>query len=125
MKQRSGRRLSRRQFVKAAGTALAAGALPGLACKPGASGPAPAKAKAKTLRILQWSHFVPGYGRWFDDVYTKEWGAKNGLDVIVDHMAATEVSARGASEAAAKKGHDLFLFISPPARYENQVIDHR
>ena len=30
---------------------------------------------AKTLRILQWSHFVPGYDRWFDEVYTKEWGA--------------------------------------------------
>ena len=79
----------------------------------------------KTLRILQWSHFVPGYDAWFDGVYTKEWGAKNGTDVIVDHMSATEINARGAAEAAARKGHDLFLFISPPAAYENQVIDHK
>jgi multiple sugar transport system substrate-binding protein len=114
-------RFSRRQFVKAAATALGAGALPGLACAPGDK-----KMRAvKTLRILQWSHFVPGYDRWFDDVYTKEWGAKHGTEVVVDHMAATEVNARGAAEAAARKGHDLFLFISPPAAYEGQVIDHK
>ena len=77
------------------------------------------------MRILQWSHFVPGYDAWFDGVYTKEWGAKHGTDVIVDHMSATEINARGAAEAAARKGHDLFLFISPPAAYENQVIDHK
>ena len=40
-------------------------------------------------------------------------------------MSATEVNARGAAEAAGRQGHDLFLFISPPAAYENQVIDHR
>jgi len=45
--------------------------------------------------------------------------------VIVEHMSATEVNARGAAEAAGRQGHDLFLFISPPAAYENQVIDHR
>ena len=121
MKKDKRGRLSRRQFVKAAGSALAVGALPGLACGPGAK---KAPAAAKTLRILQWSHFVPGYDKWFDGVYTKEWGARHGTEVIVDHMAATEVNARGAAEAAARKGHDLFLFISPPAAYEAQVIDH-
>ena len=115
-------RISRRRFLKAAGTALAAGAVPVLSCAPGEKKSSPAK---KTLRILQWSHFVPGYDAWFDGVYTKEWGAKHGTDVIVDHMSATEINARGASEAAARKGHDLFLFISPPAAYENQVIDHK
>jgi multiple sugar transport system substrate-binding protein len=124
MQERPRRRISRRQFVKAAGTALAAGALPGLACAPGGGKPAAVKNR-KTLRILQWSHFVPGYDRWFDQVYTKEWGARNGTEVIVDHMAATEVNARGAAEAAAGKGHDLFLFVSPPAAYEAKVIDHR
>ena len=103
-KDRRGR-LSRRQFVKAAGSALAVGALPGLACGPGAK---KAPAAAKTLRILQWSHFVPGYDKWFDGVYTKEWGARHGTEVIVDHMAATEVNARGAAEAASRKGHDSF-----------------
>jgi multiple sugar transport system substrate-binding protein len=116
-------RISRRQFVKAAGTALAAaGGLPALSCARGQKRSGPAR---KTLKILQWSHFVPGYDRWFDEVYTKEWGARNGTDVTVDHMAATEVNARGAAEAAARQGHDLFLFMAPPAAYESQVIDHK
>lgn len=122
MRQRQRSRISRRRFLKAAGTALAAGAVPSLACKPSEK---TASAAKKTLRILQWSHFVPGYDAWFDGVYTKEWGAKNGTEVVVDHMSTTEINARGASEAAAKKGHDLFLFISPPAAYEAQVIDHK
>jgi multiple sugar transport system substrate-binding protein len=77
------------------------------------------------LKILQWSHFIPAYDRWFDGVYTKEWGEENGVTVTVDHMSSTEVAARGAAEVAARKGHDLFLFLSPPAAYEAQVIDHR
>jgi multiple sugar transport system substrate-binding protein len=122
MRQRQRARISRRRFLKTAGAAIAAGAVPALACKPSEK---KASAAKKTLRILQWSHFVPGYDAWFDGVYTKEWGAKHGTEVIVDHMAATEINARGASEAAAKKGHDIFLFISPPAAYEAQVIDHK
>ena len=97
--------------------ALAAGALP-------ASCARKVVRARKTLRIIQWSHYVPRYDQWFDKVFTKEWGEKNGTDVIVDHMAATEVPARGAAEAAAGQGHDLFHFISPPAAYERQVIDH-
>ncbi|HEV3074460.1 MAG TPA: twin-arginine translocation signal domain-containing protein, partial [Thermoanaerobaculia bacterium] len=26
---------------------------------------------AKTLKICQWSHFVPGYDKWFDGVFCK------------------------------------------------------
>ncbi|MGH9369513.1 MAG: ABC transporter substrate-binding protein [Thermoanaerobaculia bacterium] len=114
------RRFSRRDFVKAAATALASGALPAACGRPRASAPA-----RKTLKILQWSHFVPGYDEWFDRRYAREWGERHGTEVIVDHMASTEVNARGAAEAAGKKGHDLFLFLSPPAAYEDQVIDHR
>ncbi len=87
--------------------------------------PRRALAAQKTLKIAQWSHFVPGYDKWFDQIFTKQWGAKHNTNVIVDHVAATEVNARGAAEAAARKGHDLFMFISPPAAYEKQVIDHR
>jgi multiple sugar transport system substrate-binding protein len=106
--------------VKSAAAVLASGALPA-ACR---RGPA-ASSGRKTLKILQWSHFVPGYDAWFDQRYAKEWGARNGTEVIVDHMASTEVNARGAAEAAGRKGHDLFLFLSPPAAYEDQVIDHK
>ena len=88
-----------------------------------ACGARPRRAKKKTLRILQWSHFVPRYDRWFDGLYVKEWGARHGVEVVVDHMTATEVAARGASEAAAGKGHDLFLFQSPPAAYTAHAVD--
>ncbi len=114
--------LSRRDFVKAAAGAVAAGCLP-VAC--GGENPRAAGRAKKTLKILQWSHFVPRYDEWFDQRYTKEWGARNNTEVTVDHMASTEVNARGAAEAAGRKGHDLFLFLSPPAAYEDQVIDHR
>lgn len=119
MSKNEKRRLTRRGFLQAAGTALAAGALPS-ACRRGAG---TALAARKRLTILQWSHFVPSYDKWFDEVFTKEWGAKNGTEVVVDHMSAAEVNARGAAEAAGGKGHDLFLFISPPASYERQVHD--
>jgi multiple sugar transport system substrate-binding protein len=122
MRAKKVRRLSRRELVKSAGAVLTLGALPAVACGRRGRQPSPGR---KTLRILQWSHFIPAYDRWFDGVYTKEWGEKNGISVVVDHMASTEVAARGASEAAAGKGHDLFLFLSPPAAYESQVLDHR
>jgi multiple sugar transport system substrate-binding protein len=119
--KRTRRGLSRRELVKQAGATLAAAALPGAGC---ARRKTP-RAARRSLRILQWSHFVPGYDRWFDSVYVKEWGKKNATDVVVDHITATEVAARGASEAAAGKGHDLFLFQAPPAAYADRTEDLR
>ena len=66
-----------------------------------------------------------GYDAWFDGSTRRSGARGTATEVIVDHMATTEINARGAAEAAARKGHDLFLFISPPAAYENQVIDHK
>lgn len=110
--------LTRREFVKAAGVgALAAAGAAGLV-------PSRARAQQKTLKIIQWSHFVPGYDRWFDGVFCKEWGQKHGTQVIVDHIAIGEINARAAAEVSAQRGHDLFMFLSPPAAYEKQVVDH-
>jgi len=86
--------------------------------------PRRARAAGKTLKILQWSHFVPAYDKWFDNVYTKEWGQKNDTEVIVDHVGVTALNSRAAAEVSAQQGHDLFLFLSPPPAYEEQVIDH-
>ena len=119
MTRKRNRGMTRRRFARLAGAgALAAG------------GPAflftdKARAADKTLKIVQWSHFVPGYDKWFDGVFTKEWGQKNNTQVTVDHIAIGEVNARAAAEVAARKGHDLFMFLSPPAAYEKQVVDHR
>src|SRR6476469_5511944 len=119
MSKKSGEKITRRKFVKVTGGGVVAAGLTSAFLFPHR-----ALAQQKTLKIVQWSHFVPGYDKWFDGVFTKEWGAKNNTNVIVDHIAIGEINARAAAEVAAKKGHDLFMFLSPPAAYEKLVIDH-
>ena len=82
------------------------------------------KRREKTLRILQWSHFVPAYDTWFDR-YASEWGKRNGIEVTVDHIALADLAARANAEVAAQSGHDLFQFLSPPAAFAEQVLDVR
>ncbi len=109
----------RRRFVRALGAAgLATGVAPYVM-------PRRARAASRTLKILQWSHFVPAYDTWFDNTYTKEWGRKNDTEVIVDHVGVVALNSRAAAEVSAQKGHDLFMFLSPAPAYEEQVIDHR
>jgi multiple sugar transport system substrate-binding protein len=120
MSKKRSRTVTRREFVKAAGV----GALAAAAASSGLV-PRPARAQQKTLKIMQWSHFVPGYDKWFDGEFCKQWGEKNDTKVTVDHINISEINARAAAEVSAQKGHDLFMFLSPPAAYEKQVIDHR
>jgi multiple sugar transport system substrate-binding protein len=115
----SRKKITRRRFIQAAGAAAASA---GLAAA--VASPRRVRAQQKTLRIIQWSHFVPAYDKWFDGVFCKEWGQKHNTQVIVDHISVGEINARAAAEASARRGHDLFLFLSPPAAYEKQVIDH-
>jgi multiple sugar transport system substrate-binding protein len=111
--------ISRRRFIQLAGAGVVvAGAAAG------ATWPVFGRAQQKTLKVMQWSHFVPGYDAWFDKVFCQQRGERHGTKVTVDHINLTEINARAAAEVAAGKGHDLFLFLSPPAAYENQVIDH-
>src|SRR3989449_1640442 len=76
----------------------------------------------KTLKILQWSHFVPSYDAWFDK-YAKDWGTAKGVEVTVDPIALADRGTRANAEAAAQQGHDLFQFLSPPGAFEPQVLD--
>jgi multiple sugar transport system substrate-binding protein len=117
--KKKGTDVSRRDFIKIAGAgSLAAGAL-----GPAFLFPERAAAQQKTLKICQWSHFVPAWDEWFNKKYTVEWGQKNNTTVIVDNINLTTINARAAAEAQAQKGHDLFMFLSPPAAYEKQVLD--
>jgi multiple sugar transport system substrate-binding protein len=111
--------LSRRELLKAVGVGSLA--LAGFAPLIQTSR---ASAQSKTLKILQWSHFVPRYDAWFDKKFTKEWGEQHNTHVVVDHISSAEIRARAAAEVAAQKGHDLFMFLDPPAVYESQVIEH-
>ncbi len=107
----------RRQFVKAAvGGAVLAGAS-------GLPLPVYAAAKPKTLRIMQWIHYVPGYDKWFNESYVKEWGAANDTEVIVDNISLAALNARADAEALAQRGHDLFLFLWPRPDLEQHVLD--
>jgi multiple sugar transport system substrate-binding protein len=119
MSDKKGKGVSRRDFMKIAGASgIAAGAL-----GPAFLFPERAAAQQKTLKILQWSHFVPAYDTWFDGTFAKQWGEKHNTNVVVDHINLVDLPTRAASEAQAKRGHDLFMLLSPPAKYENQVID--
>lgn len=112
-------KLSRRDFVKLTG----AGALAAGVSGPYFLFPERAQAQQKTLKILQWSHFVPAFDQWFNNKFAKEWGQKHNTNVIVDNINLTDLGTKAASEVQARKGHDLFMFLSPPAAYEKQTID--
>src|SRR5918996_408930 len=93
--------VTRRRFLKE--TAAAASAAPFISAPFVSS----VMAQTKSLSIVQWSHFVPAYDKWFDN-FAKEWGSKNKINVTVDHIPVANVAARAAAEASAQSGHDLF-----------------
>src|SRR5256712_11883520 len=94
--------VSRRGFLKTTGGGVAGGALATMLD----ARQAPAQIKGTTLRILQWSHFIPAYDAWYDR-FAKEWGDKKGVKVRVDHIPHLDIPARMAAEFAAGAGHDI------------------
>ena len=103
---RRNRSVTRRDFLKT--SSVIAGAA-GLA--PALSAPfvSTAWAEAKTLKIIQWSHFIPEYDKWIDG-FAKDWGKQNNVDVTIDHIPHLELPARAAAEVTASAGHDIFGF---------------
>lgn len=108
----------RRSFMRSAGRAV-------LGLGAGVMAPAWASGGRKTLKILQWNHFVPEYDKWFVNKYVREWGDKNDTTVIVDTVDMTSINSLAAAEIAARRGHDLVMFLLPPSSIEDHVIDHR
>ena len=77
--------VSRRNFIR---TTSAVALSPGL----GLQVPAPVHATSrKTLKILQWNHFVPAFDDWFNKVFVKQWGEKNNTEVLVTNVAMTSI----------------------------------
>ena len=127
----SGLPFSRREFLRlaAGGAAFVA---TGAACRSGS-----AKTKASTvprapvdekrvLRLAQWNNYVAGYDRWWDEEYTRRWGERNGIDVVVDHFDINQESVHAEAEVASTRGHDLFhVQVNSAAPLEDHVIDHR
>ncbi len=116
-------RATRRRFLKSAGAGAGIAAL-------SAAGVGPlvfarnAHAADKELKIIQWSHFVPAYDKWFDQ-FVKDWGAANGVKATVDHIPHLEIPARMAAEVSAKAGHDLFGIngAGGPHLYRRATVD--
>ncbi len=112
------KKITRRDFLKQAGIGAA-----GLALGPVVLNEAFAQKQGRrTLRVLQWSHFVPAHDKWYDQ-YAREWGEKNDVDVIIDHIGLADLRSTFASEVAAGKGHDIVEFIDPPSDFEPSVMD--
>src|SRR5712664_3397339 len=110
---------TRRQFILRGTKLIAAGAVAT------AAGPTIVVRDAKAagqLKILQWAHFVPAYDKWFDP-WAKEWGAKRGVEVTVDHVGFGDVVPRATAEVAAQSGHDVHMFIGLASAFEEHVID--
>jgi multiple sugar transport system substrate-binding protein len=110
------RKITRRRFIRNAGVGAA-----GLALGPAFLRGAWAQDR-KTLKLLQWSHFVPSYDKWFDQ-YCQKWGEKNNVNVIVDHISLSDLKSTFAAEVVAGRGHDLVEFIAPPSDFEPSVLD--
>src|SRR5437879_10325064 len=89
--------LNRREFVRTAGAAAMAAALGPTILIP---------RRQKTLKIIQWSHFVPAYDVWFDR-YAKDWGTAKGVEVTVDHIALADLTTRANAERSEEHTSEL------------------
>jgi multiple sugar transport system substrate-binding protein len=114
---------SRRRFLKSAAAGAGAAALSSSAAAPFVFA-RNALAADKELKIIQWSHFVPAYDKWFDQ-FVRDWGAANGVAARVDHIPHLEIAARMAAEVSAQQGHDLFGIngAGGPHLYRDIVVD--
>ena len=113
-------KVTRREFMRFSGTVVAGASLATMLD----ARQAPAQIRGTTLRMLKWSHFVPAYDQWFDK-FAQEWGEKNGVRVLVDHIPHLELPARYAAEFAAGAGHDLIYFVGQilTGHYYRNLVD--
>jgi multiple sugar transport system substrate-binding protein len=68
--------------------------------------------------------FVPAFDVWIDK-WAEDWGAKNKVEVQVDHIFPADFPAKIAAEVAAGGGHDLYNFSQTGAvpLYAKQLVD--
>jgi multiple sugar transport system substrate-binding protein len=115
MSEACGKQVSRRNFIRLATGAAAVG--------PFFLFPDRALTSQKTLKIAKWTHFVPGFDLWFEDM-AKDWGKQHDMRVVVDEIPVERIRATAAAEIKGGMRHDVFIFPWPPAEYCQHVIDH-
>jgi multiple sugar transport system substrate-binding protein len=109
------KKVSRRDFNKLAASTAAVGPFFLFSGRSGAA--------QKTLKIAKWSHFVPQFDPWFENL-AREWGQQHDMQVTVENIPVEKISAVATAEVKAGKGHDVFIFPWPPAEYYQHAIDH-
>jgi multiple sugar transport system substrate-binding protein len=115
MSKPTAKQVGRRDFMTLAAGATVAGSL-GLVSRRALAG-------RKTLRIAKWPHFVPEYDLWFETI-ANDWGQRNDTLVSIDKIPIEKLGAAATAEIRSGKGHDIFMFPSPPAQYYQHAIDH-
>lgn len=74
------------------------------------------------LKVLQWSHFVPQYDKWFDP-FAKAWGEANGVKVTVDHIALTDLPAKLTAVIGAGQGPSMVEMLFAPSAFVEGLHD--
>ncbi len=69
-----------------------------------------------SIRINQWSHFVPRYDEWIQE-YAKEWGQKNNVSVIINFINIADLPGTLTAAIAAGDGPTLFEMNAAPAAF--------
>ena len=111
------RTLTRRSLIKAGVTAGAALATPAILTR---------KASAqseKTLKVVQWKHFVPDYDRYFN-AFVKKFGEQHKCTVEVDYVATQDLPTSIAADISRGGGHDVFHLNGVGAwLYDKALVD--
>jgi len=116
MSDRRQRKLGRRSVLKGLAAGTAAAAVPTILLRK-------ASAQEKTLRIVQWKHFVPDYDRWFTQ-FAQQFGEKNKCTVQVDYVATPDLPTAIAADISRGGGHDVFHLNGTGAwLYEQVLVD--
>jgi len=118
-------RVTRSVLLRRAGVAAAAIAATGVKAPYAFAGPLRygGQQLAGRLFVVTWAHLIPRYDAWLR-TWANDWGERNDVEVTIEHEPYTDLPALAAKEVKAQRGHDIFGFLGPPARYEDQVIDH-
>ena len=114
MSDRKQRKLGRRSILKGLAAGTAAAAVPTILVRK-------ASAQEKTLRIVQWKHFVPDYDRWFTQ-FAQQFGEKNKCTVQVDYVATPDLPTAIAADISRGGGHDVFHLNGTGAWLYDQVL---
>lgn len=69
-----------------------------------------------SIKITQWSHFVPRYDEWFKE-YAQKWGDAHNVEVTVNFINIAEVPSTLSASISAGEGATLFETNAPPTAF--------